>query len=132
MNILEIMKSNLGVMTLDEQDKFVSEMANFFSDVTDLPANIVLWTRTQPGELPHVKYRIKVFKDRVHVATVLISRSPRLIWEVSREKYKLDSYELEQVLEIVSEYSTIFIQLVDGKLSRDQVQYEIKRIRNAK
>jgi hypothetical protein len=52
-------------------------MANFLAEVTELSANIVLWTKTQPDELPHSKYIIKVYKDRIHCATYTIGVSPK-------------------------------------------------------
>jgi hypothetical protein len=127
MEIKEIAKSYLGIMTLEE-DQFVTEMGNFFSDVTDLPANIVLWTKLQPEALPHDKYRMKVFKDRVHVATYSIGENPKLLWNNSRKKYSLDAYEASEAVKVISSFSSLFIQLVDGKITDKETKYEIKRI----
>jgi len=132
MRFTDLIKSNLGLKTLAETDQFVAEMANFLSDVTDLPANIVLWTKPQPKELPHDKYRMKVFKDRVHVATFSISAKPEVLWQVGRGKYKLDAYEQQQAVKVIAEFATLFIQLVDGKLNNDQIKYEIKRLKGSK
>jgi len=131
MRIIEIIGSYVGNMTLDESDTFIAEMANFLADVTDLPTNIVLWTNPQPEMLPHDKYRMKVFKDRIHVATYSISRNPELVWNTGRKKLTLTSDETSEVINVISEYSSIFIQLVDGKLSTDEVKYEIKKKRGA-
>lgn len=116
-------------MTLREDDQFVVEMANFLSDVTDLPANIVLWTKPQPNSLPHDKYRIKIFKDRIHVATYSISQHPKLLWNTSRSKFRLDSNEGKEVISVVAGYSSLFIQYVDNVLSSDEIKQEIKRIK---
>jgi hypothetical protein len=129
MKIIDIIKSYTGVMTLNESDQFVAEMANFLSDVTELPANIVLWTKTQPDELPHNKYRIKVFKDRIHVATYSISQNPKLLWNTNRNKFSLDNTESNEVVRILSNYSSLFIQYVDGVLTSDEIKQEIKRIK---
>lgn len=129
MKIIDIIKSYTGVMTLNESDQFVAEMANFLSDVTELPANIVLWTKTQPDELPHNKYRIKVFKDRIHVATYSISQNPKLLWNTNRSKFSLDNTESNEVVRILSNYSSLFIQYVDGVLTSDEIKQEIKRIK---
>lgn len=127
MKIKEIAKSYLGIMTLKE-DQFVTEMGNFLSDVTDLPANIVLWTKPQPEALPHDKYRMKVFKDRIHVATYSIGETPKLLWNNSRKKYSLDSYESDEAVKVISNFSSLFIQLVDGKITDKETKYEIKKI----
>lgn len=127
MKIKEIAKSYLGIMTLKE-DQFVTEMDNFLSDVTDLPANIILWTKPQPEALPHDKYRMKVFKDRVHAATYSIGENPQLLWNNSRKKYSLDSYESAEAVKVISNFSSLFIQLVDGKITDKEIKYEIKRI----
>ena len=129
MKILEVLQANLGIHSLDESDMFVAEMANFLADVTELPANIVLWTRPQPLELAHNKYRMKVFKDRIHVATYSIGLTPKLLWEILRDKYRLDSDESAETVQVVSKFSSLFVQYVDGKLSSDDVKYEIRRSR---
>jgi len=129
MKIVDIVKSNLGTMTLDESDMFIVEMANFLADVTDLPANIVLWTKTQPNELPHNKYRMKVFKNRIHVATFSIGQSTELLWQVNRNKFKLDKFEQTEAEKVIMKFSPLFIQLVDGKISDNDVKYEIKRLK---
>jgi hypothetical protein len=129
MKIIDVFKSYTGVMTLSETDKFVAEMANFLSDVTELPANIVLWTKPQPNDLPHNKYRVKVFKDRVHVATYSISQNPKLLWNTNRNKFSLDNNESDEVIKILAEYASLFIQYVDGILTSDEIKQEIKRIK---
>lgn len=127
MKIKEIVESYFGIMTLQE-DQFVTEMGNFFAEVTDLPANIVLWTKTQPEALPHDKYRMKVFKDRVHVATYSISSNPELLWKTGRKKYALDGFESREAIKVIGKYTSLFIQLVDGKINDSGVKMEIKRI----
>ena len=129
MKIIDVIKSYSGIMTLREDDQFIAEMANFLSDVTELPANIVLWTRPQPNELPHNKYRIKVFKDRIHVATYSIGQHPTLLWNTNRNKFRLDNDESSEIINVISAYSSLFIQYVDNLLSSDEIKQEIKRIK---
>lgn len=128
MKLLEVIQSTFGIMTLNENDEFIAEMANFLADVTELPANIVLWTETQPGELPHTKYRMKVYKDRVHATTFTIGQNPQKVWEGRNRKFTLTGKETSEVMRVLSIYSSLFIQYVDGKLTADQVKYEIKRL----
>jgi hypothetical protein len=125
--IKDIAKSYFGIMTLVE-DQFVVEMGNFLSDVTDLPANIVLWTKPQPEALPHEKYRMKVFKDRIHVATYSIGATPTLLWQTGRKKFSLDTSEAREAATVIGNFSSLFIQLVDGKITDRDAKYEIKRI----
>lgn len=120
------------VMTLCESDEFIAEMANFLADVTELPGNLVLWTEPQPNMLPHDKYRMKVYKDRVHCATCSIERTPRLYWSINNKKLQLGATEYRQVCNVISEYSTLFIQYVDVKLTANQVKFEIKRLNGEK
>jgi hypothetical protein len=127
MRIIDVMGSYFGLMTLKE-DQFINEMGNFLADVTELPANIVLWTKPQPQELPHSKYRMKVFKDRIHVANFKISLNPDLLWETGRKKYSLDMFETNEVKKVISKFSSLFISLVDGKIDNNDVKYEIKKI----
>lgn len=126
--LFEVVQSNFGVKTLSDSDTFVVEMANFLADVTELPANIVLWTKDQPDELPHTKYRMKVYKDRVHSTTFSIGQVPEKKWEVGNKKYRLDSNEEREVTDVISRFSSLFIQYVDGKMSANDVKYEIKRL----
>lgn len=132
MKITEILKSNLGVMTLNEADEFILEMANFLADVTELPANIVLWTETQPSTLPHTKYRMKVYKERVHSSTFSIGKLPIMLWQVNNKKFRLLGGEITEVQKVISEFASLFIQYVDGKITPDQVKFEIKKVHGVK
>ena len=113
------------------EDQFVVEMANFIADVTDLPANIVLWCKTQPEELPHTKYRMKVFKDRIHAATLSIEKSPKILWETTKKKLQLDSYELSETNSVIEQFTSLFIQYIDGTMTSDDVKIQIKKIKNS-
>lgn len=127
MRFKEIIESYFGIMTLKE-DHFVTEMGNFLADVTNLPANIVLWTKPQPEGLPHNKYRMKIYKDRIHVATLSIAEIPQLLWKTGRKKYALDSYEYNEAAKVIGKFSSLFIQLVDDKITDSDVKYQIKKI----
>jgi len=129
MRLKDIIVSNIGIHTLRESDEIVMEMANFLADVTELPANIVLWTTTQPNELPHNKYRMKVYKDRIHCATFSIGANPKSLWEVNRKRFQLDSHETTEAIKVISDFSSLFIQYVDGKLTTDDVKREIKKLK---
>ena len=129
MKIIEVMNDIFGLRTLSESDQFIMEMANFLADVTSLPANIVLWTKPQPAELPHNKYRMKVYKDRIHVATFMIGQQPKIVWQIGRNKFRLDPYELNEAEQVIGKFSSLFIQYIDNKLTADQVKQEIKKLK---
>ena len=129
MKIKEIINTVVGLRMLNESDVFVMGMANFLSDVTDLPANLVLWTKPQPNELPHNKYRIKVFKDRIHCATFSIGQQPHLLWEITNKQYRLDQYETGEVQTVINNFSSLFIQYIDSKLSTDLLKQEMKKVK---
>lgn len=128
MKIKEIIQAAFSPRILLE-DKFIIEMANFIADTTDLPANIVLWCKTQPEGLPHTKFRMKVFKDRRHVATFSIGQHPIQYWEISNKKFRLNSDETYETISVISKYATLFIQYIDGTLTTDQTKEEMKKIK---
>lgn len=132
MKLLEILSQSIGLRTLSESDTFIAEMANFLSDVTELPANIVLWTKPQPEELPHTKYRMKVYKDRIHCATFSVGTTPLPMWEINRNKLKLDAYEINETKEVIKKFSSLFIQYIDRKITTDNIKYEIKKLKGEK
>lgn len=130
MKITELICSEFGIMTLNESDSFISEMANFLADVTNLPANIVLWTEPiDDKQNEHDGYRIKVYKNRIHCATYSAGREPKLYWQSRRKKFRLDGFESTEVKKVISEFSSLFIGFIDKKISLPQIKYEIKRIR---
>ena len=109
------------------EDTFITEMGNLIADVTGIPGNITLWTRTQPDELPHTKYRMKVFKNRIHVATYSIGNNPAII--AKYVKNALDTYESTEIKKFIKEFKSLLISYVDGKISIDDMKTEIKKIR---
>ena len=109
------------------EDTFITEMGNLIADVTGIPGNITLWTRTQPDELPHTKYRMKVFKNRIHVATYSIGNNPATITKYV--KNALDTYESTEIKKFIKEFKSLLISYVDGKISVDDMKTEIKKIR---
>jgi hypothetical protein len=128
MKIKEIIDNNLGIMTLKETDLFVSEMANFLADITELPANIVLWTEPNIKDLPHNKYRMKIYKNRIHCCTMSVGNKPVIYWEPLRKKLRLTAWEKNEVEKVISKFSSLFIQYIDNKLSGNDLKYEIKKI----
>lgn len=109
------------------EDRFITEMGNLIADVTGIPGNIMLWTRTQPNELPHTKYRMKVFKNRIHVATYSIGNNPSIVAKYTRNA--LDSYEDTEIKKFIKEFRSLLISYVDGKIAIDDLKREIKKLK---
>jgi len=110
------------------EDEFISEMGNLIADFTEIPGNITLWTRPQPDELPHNKYRIKVFKDRAHICTFTIGKNPKLV-ETFPRLGKLDSFEEIETKKFISDFSSLLIQYVDDKITLSKLKVDVQRER---
>jgi hypothetical protein len=107
------------------------EMANLKSKITDLPANIILWTRAQPDELPHTKYRLKITKDHKHPVTYSVAKEPEVLERYNvGKKYSLDSYEESQIIKFIKQFYPLIISYVDAKISADDLEYQIQKINN--
>lgn len=107
----------------------ILEMANLRPDITDLPANIILWTKPQPEELPHNKYRIKVTKDHKHVNTYLISSNPKIVETFFKgKKYQLDEYEKREIEKFIKMFYPLLISFVDNKMNDTELEYEIQKL----
>jgi hypothetical protein len=117
------------LVLLAENGGAIFEMANLRSGITDLPANIILWTRPQPNELPHTKYRMKVTKDHKHCVTFSISSEPTVL-ETPRvsKKYKLDNYEKREIERFIRDFSSLLISYIDAKIDVDELEYQIQKI----
>lgn len=100
----------------------LEEMANLISNYTGLPHNIVIWTRPQPERLPHNKYRLKVYKNRAHVATYTIGSVPKIVFSVKKRKYyELDSDERKEIQQFIEKNYPILISFIDEKISEQQL-----------
>jgi hypothetical protein len=116
------------LVSIVKEGGIILEMANLRPNITDLPANILLWTKPQPDELPHNKYRIKVTKDHKHVATYLISSEPRIVETLFRgKKYQLDSYEKGEIKKFIKAFYPLLLSFVDNKLNEVELEYEIQK-----
>lgn len=107
----------------------ILEMANLKAKITDLPANIILWTRPQPNELPHNKYRIKVTKDHKHTVSFSASSQPKIVEKYNvGKKYNLDAYEYNEIIKFIQQFYSLLISYIDGKIDADSLEYEIQKI----
>lgn len=124
MNIKELV-NNLIYESQLPTDAFISEMGNLIADLTEIPGNIILWTQPQPGELPHNKYRVKVYKDHGHVATYSIGQTPELLEEFN--KYRLAGSEKKEIIKFISKFSSLLISYVDAVITLNQLKFQVKK-----
>lgn len=106
------------------EDEFVTEMGNLISDFTEIPGNITLWTRPQPEGLP----RVKVYKNRDHVVTYSIGKTPEIV-EKFPQLGSLERDEERETRKFISDFSSLLIQYVDGIITLPELKVEIQRER---
>jgi hypothetical protein len=112
-----------------EDGGIIFEMSHLKSNITDLPPNIILWTRPQPNELPHNKYRLKVTKDHKHSVSYSISNNPIEVEKYNvGKKYNLDGYEKKEIVKFIHQFYPLLISYVDAKIDADELEYEIQKI----
>ena len=99
-------------MKLDEIDPLY-EMSGFKSKTTGLPANIEIWTRTEPRNHGHSRYRVKVKKDREWAATFLVGSDPKMI---DNYNHSLLGREIAQIQQFIIQHKSALINLIDDKI----------------
>ena len=103
-------------------------MANLRSRITDLPANIILWTRPDE-ELSHTEYRLKVTKDHIHSLSYSIGSEPKIVDRPrTSKKYQLDAYEKTEIVKFIKKFYSLIVSYVDGKITADDLEIEIQKI----
>ena len=105
------------------------EMSDFTSEVTGLPNSIVLWVRADSTEHGHSRYRIKVNKNREFSAIYLIGQNPTRVKHTKKRKFRLTDKENTVIQSFIKRYSTLFVNLIDAKLTSNEVNVEILKIR---
>ena len=102
------------------------EMSNFSSRTTGLPSNIVVWCRTDPLDHGHDKYRVKITKDREWTAIYQVGSTPNLVKNINN---KLTTTEHNIIVDWISNYSSLLISLIDGKLDTAEFSFELQKMR---
>jgi len=105
------------------------EMSDFTPEVTGLPINIILWARADSTEYGHSRYRIKVNKNKKFSAIYLISQKPDRVLRTKRVKDRLSNSEEEEIQDFIKKYASLFISLIDAKITSNEVNNEILKIR---
>ena len=107
--------------------KDLFEMSNFSSRTTGLPANLVVWCRTDLGNHGHNRYRIKVSKNGEWAGIFTVGQLPLLVKEVNSTLTASDKAEISKW---IAEYSSLLIGLIDGKLDSGEFSIQLQKLRN--
>ena len=102
------------------------EMSNFSSRTTGLPSNITVWCRTDPLNHGHDRYRIKVTKDNKWAGIFTVGQEPKLVKNINND---LSVGEVSTIQEWIKQYSSLIIELIDGKLDTAEFSFEIQKLR---
>jgi len=105
------------------------EMSDLTPDITGLPDNIIIWARVDSSDHGHNRYKVKATKNREFSAIFLVSKKPVIKKESNIPKNRLSSKEKQIVSAFIIKYSSLIISWIDGKLTSNQVNTEILKIR---
>jgi hypothetical protein len=115
-------------MLLDEFTRNdLYEMSNFGHRTTGLPSHIEIWVRTEPNQLPHSNYRIKIEKHKEYAAIFSVGAHPEIL--KGSHKNKLSTSEVSEIRKFISKYSSLIIGHIDGKLDSGELAIEIQKLR---
>ena len=105
------------------------EMANFNSRTTGLPPNIEVWTRTDPLDHGHDKYRIKITKNKEWVGIFSVGENPTMRENVNNS---LSVGEQNEILQWIKEFFPLIVSHIDGKIDSGEFSLEVQKIRGSK
>jgi len=105
------------------------EMAHYSHATTGLPANIIIWVRTQPQALPHNKYRVKVTKNKESSVTFAVWDTKKQFDKTDVVKDQLSGREERLIKDFIKKYKSLIISHVDGKIDSTMLGMEIIKIR---
>jgi len=115
-------------MILDEfTTNNLYEMSNFGHKTTGLSSSIQIWMRTEPIQLPHNNYRVKIEKNKEFSAIFSVSKDPTIL--KSSHKNKLSKKEIIEIKNFISNYSSLIIGHIDGKIDSGDFAIELQKIR---
>lgn len=94
------------------------EMSNFSYRNTGLPSGADLWLRTEPGALPHVKYRIKIDHPQKGSAVFAIWGNEAKQVEGS---WKVTGEDLKKIQTLVYLTRADLIKHIDGEIDSGEI-----------
>ena len=95
-----------------DDDDMLFEMSHFKSSVTGLPDNIEIWTRTDPINHGHNRYRIKIIKDKQWAGIYTVGQNPECVKDINQT---IAISEDRQIKEFIIKFSSLIIGLIDNK-----------------
>jgi hypothetical protein len=118
-------------MILDEfTPNNLYEMSNFGPRTTGLPSSIEIWLRTEPIQLPHSNYRVKIDKNKQYSAIFSVGQKPEILKH--NHKNMLTSTEINTIKDFIISNVSLIIGHIDGKLDSGEFAIEIQKIRGSK
>jgi hypothetical protein len=115
-------------MILDEfTPNNLYEISNFGHRTTGLTPSIEIWMRTETSQLPHSNYRVKIDKNKEYSAIFSVGKNPAIL--KSSHKNKLTNKEISEIKNFISNYSSLIIGHIDGKLDSGEFAIELQKIR---
>lgn len=118
-------------MILDEfTPNNLYEMSNFGPRTTGLSSSIEIWLRTEPIQLPHSNYRVKIDKNKQYSAIFSVEQQPQILKH--SHKNKLSANEINEIKDFISNNLSLIIGHIDGKLDSGDFAIEIQKTRGSK
>lgn len=118
-------------MRLDEfTTNNLYEMSNYGPRTTGLSSAIEIWLRTEPIQLPHSNYRVKIDKNKQYSAIFSVEQLPRILKH--SHKNKLSASEIHEIKDFILDNLSLIISHIDGKLDSGEFAMEIQKTRGSK
>lgn len=120
---------------LDESDRYnegqsdgdiMFEMSTLTPRETGLPNGIEIWTRSDPINHGHNRYRVKVLKNRAWAAIFSVGSSPILLKNINQS---LTDGEQTIISSWIAANSSTLINLIDCKISTTDCVVAIQKTR---
>lgn len=103
------------------------EMSNYSSNATGLPSGTGLWVRTEPTELPHTKYRVKIEHPQKGGAVFALWGDE--IQQVAGE-WKVTGKDLKKIQTLISLTGRDLIKHINGEIDSAQLGTAFATVKN--
>lgn len=118
---------------LDEGDRYntgqtdediMFEMSTLTLSEIGLPAGIEVWTRSDPINHGHNRYRVKILKDRVWAAIFTVSSAPAMVKNINSS---LTGGEISEISKWIQLHYSPLINLIDCKIGTAECSTAIQK-----
>ena len=104
------------------------EMPNFSPKTTGLSPGIAVWCRTDLTDHGHNRYMVKIRKNGEWAGIYTVGSSPSMAKNINGS---ISGQENTAILRWVSEYASLIIGLIDGKLDSSEFGIGIQKLRGS-